>query len=154
MAEVDKGVLLEILKTVMTLVIGRDEREAGHQAGKLRFWKDGMLKELEELAEGEGSPGKLGALREKFFERQDEVSAAIIVMKKVRDKLGGGPVAKAIDDVLHDEDYGKICIRTAISSLLGSNRWHEYSELEARQIVGRIAALNAALDRLQRLVDG
>jgi hypothetical protein len=58
MPEPDKVAVAELLKPLMLLWTSRRERKAAQQAGKLRFWKDGMLKELKVVAEGKATaPG-------------------------------------------------------------------------------------------------
>lgn len=74
------------------------------------------------------------------------------VLRVTRDKLGGGPLARAIDECLNNDVYGKGHIRAAIKGLLETRKDPETPE-RAGDICKQIEILNAALDRLRRLVD-
>jgi hypothetical protein len=76
----------------------------------------------------------------------------IVFLKKVRNRLGGGAVAKAIDDVINHEDFGKQNIRHEIKLFLEEELTKTEQQSLARQICDHIERLNASLDRLHRLV--
>jgi hypothetical protein len=152
MPEPDKAAVTELLKPLMLLWVSRSERKAAREAGKLRFWKDGMLKQLKEVAEGKATTETFKKLKGKLRDSEEDVSAAIVVMKKIRNRLGGGPVARAIDDVLNNEAYGKGSIREAIRVFTEDHMTKSDRKFIASQICREIEALNASLDRLQRLV--
>jgi hypothetical protein len=152
MPEPDKAAIAEILKPILQLWTSRDQRKAAREAGKLRFWKDGMLKELNEYAKGKATAESFRKLRAKLSSTDEEVTAALVVLKKIRNRLGGGPVARAIDDVLNEESFGKGCIRRAIEIFVEEDMRKSERKDMATQICLQIEALNAALDRLHRLV--
>jgi hypothetical protein len=152
MPEPDKAAVAEILKPLMQLWASRDERKAARQAGRLRFWKDGMLKQLNEFAEGKATAETSKKLKAQLKNSDKEVTAAIDMMKKVRNRLGGGPVARAIDDVLNDEDFGKGNIREEIKVFLEEEMTRSERQHMAHMICLHIEALNASLERLRRLV--
>jgi hypothetical protein len=55
MPESDKAALVELLMPVFALLGSRNERKAAGKAGKLRFWKDWMLKELNKFGDGKAT---------------------------------------------------------------------------------------------------
>jgi hypothetical protein len=152
MPESDKAAVAELLKPLMLLWASRTERKAAQQAGKLRFWKDGMLKELKGVADGKATAKTLQKLKAKLRHSEEDVSAAIVVLKKIRNRLGGGTVARAIDDVLNNEHFGKGSIRHAIHEFTEGGMTASERKFVAGEICRDIEALNASLDRLQRLV--
>jgi hypothetical protein len=152
MPEADKAAIAEILKPVFELWANRTERKAVRQSGKLRFWKDGMLKQLKEFSKGKGSDETLKKLRAKYHDSNEEVSSTLVVMGNIRDRLGGGPVAQAIDEVLNEEDYGKGSIRKEIKSFIEMDMTASDRQFRAMHLCIRIGSLNACLDRLRRLV--
>jgi hypothetical protein len=93
-------------------------------------------------------------LRSKLRKSEEDVSAALVVLKKVRSRLGGGAVAKAIDNILHHEDFGKMTIRHEIKLFLKDEMTPEEQQRRASDICRHIEMLNASLDRLHRLVYG
>jgi hypothetical protein len=103
MRDPDKAAVNELLKFVMGLWATRDERGAAKESGRLRFWKDGMLEQPRLFAAGKGTAQTYRSLRSKLRNSEE----AIVALRKVRNKLGSGSIAKAIDDVLNHEDFGK-----------------------------------------------
>jgi hypothetical protein len=81
-----------------------------------------------------------------------EVTTALVELKHVRNKIGGGAVARAIDDVVNNENYGKLTLREAIKRFLHDDLPPEERSRVARGICTNIEALNVSLDRLYRLV--
>jgi hypothetical protein len=153
MAETAKDAIVSaFLKPVMELWASRSERGAAHQSGRLRFWKDGMLEQLKAFADGKGTAASYRSLRSKLRISEDDATAAIVVLKKVRNRLGGGAVAKAIDDVINHEDFGKQNIRYEIKLFLEEELTKAEQQSRARQICDHIERLNASLDYLHRLV--
>ncbi|HLH93555.1 MAG TPA: hypothetical protein VKW08_00410 [Xanthobacteraceae bacterium] len=152
MSESKDAIVSTFLKPIMELWAGRDERKAAKESAKLRFWKDGMLEELKKIADGKGKEKAYKELRVKLRKSEADVSAVIVVLKKVRDRLGGGAVAKAIDEVLHNEDFGKGNIRHQIKLFLEEDETQEARQSRAKEICFLIERLNGALDRLYRLV--
>ncbi|MCP3474625.1 hypothetical protein NLM33_30355 [Bradyrhizobium sp. CCGUVB1N3] len=152
MPEPDKAEVNALLKFVMGLWATRDERGAAKQSGRLRFWKDGMLEQLRVFADGKGTSQTYKSLRSKLRNSEDEATAAIVLLKKLRNKLGGGAIARAIDDVLNHEDFGKQNIRNEIKLFLNDELTNEERQHRAGQICDHIERLNLSLDRLHRLV--
>jgi hypothetical protein len=151
MAE-DKAALIELLKQIIGLWTTRDQRRAAKTAGKLRFWKDGMLKQLKQFADGKATQETHRSLRDALRGSEEDVTAAVVLLKKLRNNLGGGPVARAIDDVLNNENYGKESIRDTIDIFINDDMSIEDQKYMAGRICADIEALNVSLDRLQRLV--
>jgi hypothetical protein len=149
---VKDAIVAAFLKPVMELWASRDERGAAEHSGRLRFWKDGMLEQLREFAGGKGTAQTYRSLRSKLRTSEDEATAAIVVLKKVRNKLGGGPVARAIDDVLNHEDFGKQNIRFEIKQFSNEDLTKSEQRERASTICNHIERLNLSLDQLHRLV--
>jgi len=66
-----------------------------------------MLKTLNEIAEGNEGPKTFKRLKDQYKKSNERVKVAVAELLKVRDKLGGGPVARAIDDVVNKNGFGK-----------------------------------------------
>jgi hypothetical protein len=152
MPEPDKAEVNALLKFIMGLWATRDERGAAKHSGRLRFWKDGMVEQLRTFAAGKGTAATYRSLRTKLRHSEDEATAAVVMLKKVRNKLGGGAIARAIDDVLNHEDFGKMSIRHSIKLFLEDELTKEEQRSRAGQICDHIERLNLSLDRLHRLV--
>jgi hypothetical protein len=161
----------ELVKSVMRLFVTRKERKAVKQASTLRFWKDGMLKQLELIRDGKATPETFEELRKYFDDGEARVGEALENLRRLRNQIGGGPVANAINDITDNSHLGKSTIRSEIKRLLDPKRLHEprkpvtlarkkeldqldseWRQSKAKLICLQIEALNAALDRLYRLV--
>lgn len=142
----------ELVKPIMALFLTRKERRAVEEAATLRFWKDGTYKQLKLFADGKGTPQALAEIRAGLRDSEEQVMAALSKLKELRNQMGGGAIAKAVDEILNDDDYGKSSIREGISWFLVSNLSEEEKKNAARSICLRIESLNAALERLYRLV--
>jgi len=75
------------------------------------------------------------------------------VLRTLRSRIGGGQLAKLIDNIVQSDGYGKEVIRYEINSLLTTRKAGNVKS-KALEICYQIAILNGELDRLHRLVYG
>ena len=116
MAIVDAG-YAAIIKEILDLLKVRHQRRAVSKAGRLKFWDDGMLRELKAIAAGGPDIDKIRTLREKFEESEASVNRAIRDLLRIRNKLGPGRLASELDVVINSGNYGKGVIRHDIRQL-------------------------------------
>jgi hypothetical protein len=141
MPEPDKAAVAEILKPLMQLWASRDERKAARQAGRLRFWKDGMLKQLNEFAEGKATAETSKKLKAQLRNGDMEVTAAIDMMRKVRNRLGSSFV------------LGLDCMRNSTLRLVLSTSFHHYHWSACWRCIGlRKCACVHGRDRLMNIL--
>jgi hypothetical protein len=153
MSDVQQAIVLEFLRPIMNAFIHRDEIKAVEQSKKCRFWGDGMLRQLKEISGGNAEAGTFELLKKNFEETGAPVKEAMDGMRVARDKIGAGKIAKEIDAALHSDGYGKDVIRTDIGKII-ANPTADWVPTMAKGLCNRIDALNAALDRLHKLVYG
>lgn len=151
MSDTEQAVVLEFLRPLMDYWMHREERKAVNDFGRLRFWRDGMLRQLEQIADGDKKAATFELLKKNFDETEKPVRKAMESMRAVRDKLGTGKLADEIDAALNSDGYGKDVIRTDIKSII-ANPEEGWVPAKAKDLCNRIGALNAALDRLRRMV--
>ncbi len=60
--------VLEIMRPLMDFWVHRDERRAAKDANTFRFWRDGMLKQLEEIRDGRANDATFAALKKNLKE--------------------------------------------------------------------------------------
>jgi hypothetical protein len=138
-----------LLKPILEAWVHRDEMKAAKAAGGLTFWRSGMLKQLEAIADGTATAKTMAELRKSFKETQNSVNETMIQLSKLRGKLAGSKVARQIDLILNDFHYGKSMIRSEIEMILEfGSKEHE----RARNVCNNIKTLNSELERLHRMV--
>jgi hypothetical protein len=138
-----------LLKPILDAWLHRDEMKAAKAAGSLTFWRSGMLKQLEAIANGTATAKTMIELRKNFKETQNSVNETMIRLNELRGKLAGSKVARQIDLILNDFHYGKSMIRSEIETIL------EFGLAErdrARHVCNSIQTLNSELERLHRMV--
>ena len=128
------------------------KRRTKGNTGKLHFWSEGMLQELKLIAEGKATAKTYKELNQKFRASQGPVDKAMAKLTVTRNAYGGGPIARQIDQCIHNYDFGKMTVRDEIKFLI-RRKGDEGSAGEAQFICRRIETLNAELDRLLRLLD-
>jgi len=143
---------LEMLHEVVDAWLRRNERRAATEAGSLTFWRDGMLRLLQQIADGEATPATFQALADEFRESDAPVTRSMDKLKELRDKLGGGRISEQIDIVLNDYRFGKNIIRDKISYIIFDRKKDTDITETARSICADIATLNAEIARLERMV--
>ncbi|UGX92400.1 hypothetical protein G6321_00042945 [Bradyrhizobium barranii subsp. barranii] len=142
-------------------------------AADLMFWPDGMLAELEKIAQGNATKKDITALRRKLTESQSRVDEIIRDLNDSRDVLRDRPdglaVIAQINGLLHESRGNtKLVLRQDILSLLDAyasrskprkkkktkKELQEQESLATRALVicNSIEAFNAAVRRLHRFV--
>jgi hypothetical protein len=144
-------VINEILRPVIAYFSGREDRNTLEHAGKLHFWSDGMLHELKQIRDEKATEETFESLHRKY--KGIQVWKEMQKLKLARDKLGGGPLANAIDECLAADGYGKGIILMSIADLCDYHPDQKENARMAKVICNEIEALNAALDRLRRLIE-
>lgn len=156
------GATLSLLREIINAWTNRNERRAVKDAGRLAFWRDGMLQQIKAIAKGEGTPEVVRELRKAFDESQERVEETLGRLREVRSKIGPNAIGNQVDLVINHAEYGKTGIRIDIELLLNllelpidpEHRLMvaEQAKSEARNLIGSIQAFNAELGKLQRLV--
>jgi len=145
-------VIDELLRQAFEFFSGYQNRKTLSDVGRLHFWSDGMLQELRLIRDGKETPDTYDALRRKSRENAEGAEKAMSALRKARNALGGGPIARAIDECIAGKTYSKSVILLDISELVNSAGSRENHMATAARICAEIEALNAALDRLHRLL--
>src|SRR4051812_21374570 len=102
-----ESVALEILRLLFEAWARRNERRAAGESGSLMFWNDGMLNELEKIAESGPTDELIRNLKGKFDESASDVGVIMDRLREARDKLAGTGsgtgirIAREIDDALN-----------------------------------------------------
>jgi hypothetical protein len=147
-----QSAIVDLLRPFVEAWSNRDEKVAAKEAGKLTFWRSGMLKQLEAIAAGKATTKTFGELRRNFDETQGRVNATMIKLNEVRGKLAGSKVANQVDLILHDFNYGKSMIRSEIQVIIEFGMPGEKDR--ALRACNAIKTLNGELERLHRMVYG
>jgi hypothetical protein len=148
--DIPQSAVTEIIRQVLDAWVHRDERNAASEAGKLTFWRDGMLAQLEEISAGKATKATFDQLRKNFEQTGDRVNHSMEKLKEARSKLAGGRIASQIDRILFDFDFGKSQIRSDIQIILELGEQGERAR--AQHVCNNIRTLNAELERLNRMV--
>ena len=138
----------------------RNELKAVKLADSLGFWRDGMLDNLQKIADGELEPNKdtvFLKLGEQFRETKEPVERIITELSALRTRLEGRKGAAAaigqIDVILYHKDLGKNRVRKRIQYIL-AHKDSPYVQEEAKAACNDIRGLNAEIAKLSRLVHG
>jgi hypothetical protein len=156
------GATLSLLREIIGAWANRNERRAAKDAGRLAFWRDGMLQQIQAIANGDHRPEVSRELRRAFDESKERVEEALDRLREVRSKIKPNAIGKQVDLVINHAEYGKTGIRVDIELLLLRFEGPvepQYREMiedeaksEARYLIGTIQAFNAEVGKLQRLV--
>lgn len=150
--EIAAATVKAIIGPLVGYAKGIGKRKTKGNAGKLHFWSEGMLQELQLIAKGKATAKTYKELGQKFRRSQGTVDKAMVKLKATRNSLGGGPIARQINECIHNYDFGKMTVRDEIEFLI-ERKGDEGTAEEAQFICRRIETLNAELDRLFRLLD-
>jgi hypothetical protein len=145
----------ELLRPILDAWLHRNERAAAEKAGTLMFWRDGMLKELEQIAAGKATEEMFVELERKINSSEVRVEAALAELRKLRNRLAGAQVADQIDQILHNTVWDKFMTRRHIEAVLRQRKLGATPEAVqemVRGICGSIKTLNSQLERLHRMV--
>jgi hypothetical protein len=148
------GPTTTLLQQVLDAWVNRNERNAARKAGELTFWRDGMLEQLEAIANGKANDKTFSELKKNFKKSAEHVDRAIEKLKELRNEIGPNAIGKQIDEILNSNNFGKTWIRDEISMLLEAHKYGQANVEDAKLICQRIHRLNAELARLKRLVSG
>lgn len=165
MNDMKNTVAIALLGPILDAWANRNGRKAADDAGKLTFWRDGMLEHLQVIADRKATARTFGALKRQYDKSAPGVDKMKIRLIGARDKLAGTRVAEQIDAILHS-DGGKMSIREEIDHLLGT--WDFYKSLppshphkemtwqnmtaDADFICKSVRLFNSQVQRLRRLV--
>lgn len=151
------SVVEKLLNPLLDALSDRNAKNASRTAGKLTFWRDGMLGELERIAAGKYDDKTIASLKRKFEDSAPRVERAISELHKLRGRLAPSKLADQIDVVLHHDSFGKGSIREGIQMIIwdlepdgNSDGVAEFSA----KVCAQIRTLNAELQKLGRMVRG
>jgi hypothetical protein len=152
MADGQQTAIAELLRPVMEAWIHRDKRRAAKHARELTFWRSGMLKHLEKIADGKATKETFKALQKDFDDTSERVNAAMRQLALARGKIADRRIADQIDKVLYDFNFGKSAIRSEIQVVLSLGESGEADR--AKRTCNDIKTLNSELERLSRMIYG
>ncbi len=148
------GIIAEnLLHEVLAAWRDRNERNAVKEAKVLTFWRDGMLRQLSEIAEDSATAKTYEDLKKNFTATAKPASKAMEGLTRLRGKVVNQRIADQIDKIVNDPAFGKNMIRYNIETILGS-RGHKDVRSEASEVCRMIGVLNAELGVLYRMVYG
>jgi hypothetical protein len=75
------------LRPVLDALSDRDAKNASRTAGRLTFWRDGMLGDLKKIAAGKHDETTIASLKKQFEELAPRVKEAIAELHKLRGRL-------------------------------------------------------------------
>jgi len=84
------------------------------------FWRDGMVRELQKIADGDKSERTFDELQRKFDDSKTDVTRLMQQFRSVRDKLSG-KVADQVDKIMYDAQW-EDALRSAIEHLIEHRR--------------------------------
>lgn len=152
----EDNAMVTMLRQIVDVWSNRNERQAAHEAGSLKFWNDGALQDLRAIASGQATDATFQNLTMKYQATADGVTEATQKLRQLRDRFGGNRLADQIDAVLHSEWYGKMTIRSNIAELIAAHenaaRYAGDIPSQARDICSKIDVFNAEIGRLYRMV--
>jgi hypothetical protein len=163
-SESQQTLIRDLVLPLLGIWLHRDERKAAKDAGSLMFWDDGMLRQLRDIAGGKATDATFKQLGDNFRQTDEPVNETMKRLRTARDKLSGTPVARQIDRVMNSRQ-GKFAVRENIERIvemhnaLKKQNGHDQSTLDfivmaADEACRDIGALNAELERLNRVVNG
>jgi hypothetical protein len=139
----------------------RPMKKAADAAIDLSFWPDGMLDELTLLANGKATDASFKKLEKKLKSTAKDVADIVEGLKDSRSRIaklnGGETVVAQINQIIFNEETGKLAIRRDIKILIDAYKRTKalddyYVRNQALQICNAVDVFNAGLNRLKRLV--
>ena len=157
--EILKGEIAKIFEKLGPALTGwwsrRPARRAAAAAASLQFWPNGMLKQLELIAQKKGSRADFKELRRQFEETEEPVEKIINELEEIRSVLvereDGVQIIELINQIIFGP-VGKRMIRNDIDFILKNKKDKDAIAARALEVCNAIAAFNAATNRLHRLV--
>jgi hypothetical protein len=155
MSEVQQTLVMELLKPVLDAWSQRHERKAARDAGSLMFWPDGMLKQLEIIANGKASQSNFEELESMFKQSSEHVSETMDRLVDARNRLAGTEIARQINTIIFSNS-GKSSIRREISEIIAAKdnflNGDDYKSNDALMICNIIRHFNSEVERLSRMI--
>jgi hypothetical protein len=141
-----------LLSEILTAWRDRTARRAASNAGGLAFWRDGMLEQLQKIAEGDADEKTFVLLAKNFEQTNVRVSRLVGKLKRARDELSPGRIAEQIDVVLNHDLFGKRKMRDQIRRIIQRHKANEDVKSDAEAVFHATRTLNSELERLHRIV--
>jgi hypothetical protein len=151
---------LGLLKDVLIAWRDRNERNAVEQANRLTFWRDGMLEQIEKIADGKATKKTFNDLKKNLEQSEEAVDNAVNQLRRLRGRITDPQIKRQVDEILHNPHFGKNMIRVRIGHILTQHERHqgrnggEEVRIEAVEVARAIEILNAELKSLYRMVYG
>jgi hypothetical protein len=142
-----------LLRDILYAWRDRNERNAVKEASSLTFWRDGMLEQLNQIADGKATRRTFDELKKAFGESADPVAEALARLVELRAKIINPQIAHQIDKIVNDSRYGKNSIRENIEWIINHHAETDV-QVTAIEICKGIEILNAELKALFRIVYG
>lgn len=168
MSDVQSSIVQMLLGPILDAFVNRHKRDAAHDAGRLTFWRNGMLEHLQVVATEKATDRTFGALKREYEKSGPGLEKVIARLVEAREKLAGTALARQIDAILYSESGGKISLREEVDQLIHS--WECAKDLpsgdplrelslqnikeDAAHICKGIGGFNAEVERLNRMVRG
>jgi hypothetical protein len=137
MPESQQSWIAELVGPIIDAWLHRDERKAAKDAGELTFWRSGMLKHLEAIADGKANKETFNALSKEFDATSERVNLAMQRLKEARSRIVDRKIADQIDKVLHDFRFGKSAIRSEIQVIISLGEEGEKDRAK-RELCGKL----------------
>ena len=122
--------------------------------GGLAYWRDGMLEQLQKIAEDDADDDTFMLLAKNFEKTNVRMSRLIGKLKQAREELSPGRIADQIDIVLNHDLFGKRKIRDRIRRIIQRHEAQGDVKSDAEAVCYAIKMLNSELERLHRIVSG
>jgi hypothetical protein len=94
MPESTPQVIAELVKPLLDFFLSRDERRAVEDSNELRFWQDGMLRQLKAIANGTATDETYKQLKANFEETDGPVREAMKRMAEARSRVRDGELER------------------------------------------------------------
>ncbi len=142
-----------LLKEIVDAWFRRDEFLAAKESATLTFWRDGMVKQLQQIANGQATEATFKVLEKEFYATEKPVKRSIEKLIVVRNKLGASQLSNKIDFILHDYQFGKGTMRECIELIISNPEMDERTMKDLAKVAcAGIATLNAEISKLHRMV--
>lgn len=118
------------------------------QAGQLSFFRDGMLRELRQIADGRGNSETVQALAAGLSDTDGEVTIIVASLTAARDIMRTQPqnlaFAHRLDEVLYGP-VGKMGIRHDILEIINGDPTSKSTQANAARLCDAISQFNAGI---------
>jgi hypothetical protein len=152
---VDNGIpksVSVLLTEILDAWKNRNARTAAAKAGSLTFWRDGMLEQLHQIADGTADEKTFEQLKKNFEQSDKRVAKLIAKLTQARNELSPSKIAQQIDIILNHNWCGKRRVREEIRKIIQRHKVQTDVKNDAALACQAIQALNSELERLNRMV--